>query len=127
MKTHRQARIAEAIREVSADLQHTKIFVSVMGSEKEQKLTLRGLKHAAGFIQSKLAKRLQTRFTPVITFVLDQGVKTSIEITRLITEAHGKAPAAAAHAGEESVEDDGESTDDDEESGEGEEAPPHGA
>ena len=66
-----------------------------MGTEKEQKLTLRGLRHAAGFIQSKLAQRLQTRFTPVVTFVLDQGVKHSIEMTRLINEAlaQGAAPA----------------------------------
>src|SRR6476619_4256612 len=119
MKTHRLARVAEAIREVasetmlfelrdprvknvtvtraevSGDLQHAKVYVSIMGTDKEQQLTLRGLKHAAGFVQSKLAKRLQPRFTPVITFVLDQGVKNSIEITRLINEALGKPSAAA--------------------------------
>ena len=137
MKTFRPARVAEAVREVasetilyelrdprvklvtvtrtevSGDLQHAKVYVSIMGTEKEQQLTLRGLKNAAGFIQSKLAKRLQTRFTPVITFVLDQGVKNSLEITRLINEALGKSPAAADDTGEES--------------GEGEDAPPHGA
>jgi len=118
MKTHRMARVAEAIREVasetilfelqdprvkrvtvtraevSGDLQHAKIFVSVMGDEKEQQLTMHGLRHAAGFVQSKLAKRLQTRFTPVVTFVLDEGVKKSLEMTRLINEALGK-PAEA--------------------------------
>ena len=111
MKTHRLERVAEAVREVasetilfelrdprvklvtvtraevSGDLQHAKVYVSVMGTPKEQQLTLRGLKHAAGFVQSKLAKRLQTRFTPVIQFVLDQGVKNSIEMSRLIKEA----------------------------------------
>ena len=140
MKTHRLARVSEAIREVasetilfelrdprvkrvtvtkaevSGDLQHAKVYVSVMGSEKEQQLTMHGLKHAAGFIQSKLAKRLQTRYTPVITFVLDKGVKNSIEITRLINEALGKPTAVAEAEAEES-----------EESGEGEGAPPHGA
>jgi ribosome-binding factor A len=116
MKTHRLARVAEAIREiasetilfelrdprvqgvtvtraeVSGDLQHAKIFVSVMGSPKEQELCLHGLRHAGGYIQSKLAKRLETRFTPVIRFVLDQGVKKSIEMTRLINEAVAKPP-----------------------------------
>jgi ribosome-binding factor A len=111
MKTHRLARVAEAVREVasetilfelrdprvklvtvtraevSGDLQHAKVYVSVMGTEKEQQLTLRGLRHAAGFIQSKLARRLQTRFTPTLNFVLDMGVKNSIEMTRLINEA----------------------------------------
>src|ERR1700676_2181545 len=121
MKTHRVARVAEAIREVaaetilfemhdprvkmvtvtraevSADLQHAKIYISVMGSDTEQNLTLRGLQHASGFIQSKLAKRLQTRFTPMVRFILDKGVKNSIEMARLIKEALAEsAPAAAA-------------------------------
>jgi ribosome-binding factor A len=111
MKAHRLARVSEAIREVaaetilfelrdprvkkvtvtraevSADLQHAKVYVSIMGTESEQKLTLHGLRHAAGFIQKKLGDRLQTRFTPVVTFVIDEGVKKSLEITRLLNEA----------------------------------------
>src|SRR2546428_14142660 len=124
MKTHRLARVAEVVREVasetilfelrdprvkgvtvtraevSADLQHAKVFVSIMGTEKEQDLCMHGLRHAAGFVQSKLASRLKTRFTPVIKFVLDEGVKKSIEISRMINEAlaqsrpAGQAPAA---------------------------------
>src|SRR5437016_9597906 len=110
MKPHRLARVAEMIREVasetilfdvrdprvkgvtvtrtevSADLQHAKVYVSVMGSDKEQDLCLHGLQHAAGFVQSRLGNRLKTRFTPVIRFVLDEGVKKSIEVTRLINE-----------------------------------------
>ena len=113
MKAHRIARISEAIREVasetilfelrdprvknvtvtraevSGDLQHARIYVSVMGNESEQKLCMYGLRNAAGFLQSKLAKRLDTRFTPVVSFVLDQGIKNSIEISRLIKEALG--------------------------------------
>ena len=116
MKAHRLARVAEVIREVasqtilfelrdprvkgvtvtraevSGDLQHAKVFVSIMGSPQEQQLCMHGLRHAAGFVQSKLAGRLQTRFTPVIQFVLDQGVKKSIEITRLINEALAESP-----------------------------------
>jgi ribosome-binding factor A len=126
VKAHRLARVAEAVREVasetilyelrdprvkmvtvtraevSGDLQHAKVYVSVMGTPGEQKLTMRGLEHAAGFIQSKLARRLQTRFTPVLHFVLDQGVKHSIEITRLINEALAQsAPPAEAAAADE--------------------------
>ena len=126
MKAHRLARVAEAVREVasetilfelrdprvktagvtvtraevSGDLQHAKVFVSVMGSPREQELAMHGLKHAAGFVQSKLAKRLQTRFTPVIRFELDQGVKKSIEMTRLINEALGQGAPAGAAPGE---------------------------
>ena len=50
---------------------------------------MHGLRHATGFVQSKLAKRLQTRFTPIVQFVLDEGVKKSLEMTRLINEALG--------------------------------------
>jgi ribosome-binding factor A len=129
MKTHRLARIAEAIREtasetilfevrdprvkgvtvtraeVSGDLQHAKVYVSIMGTPREQQLCLHGLKHSSGFIQSKLAARLQTRFTPVIEFVLDEGVKNSIEITRLINEALGRPAAPPAEEQAEEAED----------------------
>jgi ribosome-binding factor A len=108
MKHHRLARVAEAIREaaseailfhlrdprikfttvtraeVSADLQHAKVYVSVMGSERDQSLTLHGLKSAAGFIQSKLGDRMRTRFVPVLEFVLDEGLKNSVEVARLL-------------------------------------------
>ena len=110
MKSHRIARVNEVVREVAAeailfeikdprvknvtvtraevsgDLQHAKVFVSLMGTEKEQKLTLYGLESAAGFVQSKLAKRLTSRYVPHVTFVVDEGVKKSIEIARLIRE-----------------------------------------
>src|SRR3954452_22373632 len=110
MKHHRLARVAEAIREaaseailfhlrdprikfttvtraeVSADLQHAKVYVSVMGSERDQNLTLHGLKSAAGFIQSRLGDRMRTRYIPVLEFVLDEGIKNSLEVARLLNE-----------------------------------------
>src|SRR5882724_7382125 len=88
MKAHRLARINEVVREtaatailfelkdprvknvtvtraeVSADLQHAKVYVSVMGTEKEQALTMHGLKSAAGFVQTKVAAQLTTRIVP---------------------------------------------------------------
>jgi ribosome-binding factor A len=108
MKSHRLARVNEVIREtaanavlfqikdprvkgvtvtraeVSADLQHAKVYVSVMGSEREQKLTMYGLASAAGFIQTKLAERLTTRYVPHLTFVVDEGVKKSIAIAQIL-------------------------------------------
>ena len=73
--------------EVSADLRQATVYVSVMGSEAEQTLAMRGLKHAAGFFQSKVADRLQTRFTPVLAFKVDDSVKKSVAMGRLIEEA----------------------------------------
>ena len=72
--------------EVSPDLRHAKVHVSVMGDEARQKLSLRGLQHASGFLQQKVAKRVDTRYTPKLKFVLDQGVKRSLEVSRLLNE-----------------------------------------
>ena len=73
--------------EVSPDLRQATVYVSLMGTEAEQKLAMRGLQHATGFLQAKVAGRLQTRSTPVLRFKRDEGVKKSIEISRLIDEA----------------------------------------
>lgn len=111
MASHRTARVAEAIREVVAssilidlhdprvrnvtvlrvevtgDLRHAKVFLSVMGSPAEQRSCLRALQHAAGFLQGKVAKRLQTRYTPILEFELDEMVKKQIAMSKLIDEA----------------------------------------
>jgi ribosome-binding factor A len=86
-----------------------------MGSEKEQSLTMHGLKSAAGFIQTKVADRLTTRYVPHITFVLDEGVKKSVEIARLIREEkeqlaidHAAAGVADPDAADDASEDDEE-------------------
>lgn len=73
--------------EVAGDLRHAKIFVSLMGDAKQQKRTMHGLDHARGFLQSKIARRLQTRWTPAIQFVLDDSVKKSVEISKIIDRA----------------------------------------
>src|ERR1700722_13667398 len=110
MGSRRTAKVAEAVREqvattilfglkdprvknvtvtrveVSPDLRSAKVYVSVMGDEKMQKLTLRGLESARGFLQAKLAERVQIRYTPVLHFQLDQGIKRSIEASRLLRE-----------------------------------------
>jgi ribosome-binding factor A len=123
MKAHRLARVAEVVREVasetilfelrdprvkavtvtrtevSGDLQHAKVYVSLMGTPREQELCMHGLRHAAGFIQSKLASRLKTRFTPVLKFVLDEGVKKSIEMTRLLNQERAQSAPAPEEAG----------------------------
>ena len=140
MKAHRLQRVAEVVREVasqtilfelgdprvkgvtvtraevSADLQHAKVYVSVMGTAKEQELCMHGLRHAAGFVQSQLAARLKTRFTPVLKFVLDEGVKKSIAMTRLINEALAQSrpavEAAAADGSAVDLDETGSSTED---------------
>jgi len=72
--------------EVSGDLRTAKVHVSIMGDEAKQKLSVRGLQNAAGYLQSKLGDRIDTRYTPRLEFILDMGVKKSIEISRILKE-----------------------------------------
>jgi ribosome-binding factor A len=72
--------------ELSADMRHAKVYVSVMGDDKKQHLVLHGLQSAAGFLQQKVAQRIDTRYTPRLSFVLDQGVKHSIAVSRILGE-----------------------------------------
>ena len=72
--------------EVAPDMRDAKIHVSVMGDESQQKLCLRGLQNSAGFLQQKVAQRVETRYTPRLTFALDRGVKHSIEVSRILGE-----------------------------------------
>jgi len=73
--------------EVSPDLQHAKVYVSLMGSEQAQRECLKALKRACGVVQKALGEHLRTRYTPAVEFVLDKGVKNSLEVTRLLNEA----------------------------------------
>jgi ribosome-binding factor A len=70
--------------DVTPDLRTARVHVSVMGDETQQRLCLRGLESAAGFLQSKLAKRIETRYTPRLVFELDMGVKKSIEVSEIL-------------------------------------------
>jgi ribosome-binding factor A len=72
--------------EVSGDLRYAKVHVSVMGDEVRQGLSLKGLQSAVGFLQAKIGDRLALRFTPRLSFLLDQGVKNSIAVARILRE-----------------------------------------
>jgi ribosome-binding factor A len=76
--------------EVAPDMRQAKVYVSVMGSESKQNLSLLGLQSAAGFLQSKVARRIDTRYTPKLTFVLDQGVKKQIEVSQILGRVLGE-------------------------------------
>lgn len=72
--------------EVTADLRTAKVHVSIMGDDTKQRLVLRGLQNSAGFLQAKLNDRVEMRYTPRLEFVLDMGVKKSIEIARILRQ-----------------------------------------
>lgn len=70
--------------QVSPDMREAKVAVSVMGDEAQQRLSLRGLQNAAGFLQSKIANRIETRYTPRLQFVLDKGIHNALAIGELL-------------------------------------------
>ncbi|MCP3696480.1 MAG: 30S ribosome-binding factor RbfA [Planctomycetaceae bacterium] len=72
--------------EVAGDMRTAKIHVSIMGDEKQQTLTLHGLRSAAGYLQQQIGERIDTRYIPRLTFVLDQGVKHSLKISRILQD-----------------------------------------
>ena len=80
-------RLATVTRvEVSADLLHAKIFVSILGEESEQRTVFRGLKSAAGYIRKELGHRVKLRFLPNLQFIHDQSFEKALEVNRLIDE-----------------------------------------
>jgi ribosome-binding factor A len=72
--------------EMAPDMRSATVFVSVMGNATREQLALRGLANAAGFLQSRIADRIETRYTPRLRFEVDAGVKHSLEIARVLGE-----------------------------------------
>lgn len=132
MSSRRLLKAAEAIREVVAssiltemrdprvrdvtvvgvkvtpDMREATVAVSVMGDETQQRLTLRGLQNAAGFLQSKIANRIDTRYTPRLTFKIDKGVQHSLAVGEILAKIQREKDEAGetASAEEDSAEQD---------------------
>src|SRR5690242_13340970 len=81
--------------EVSGDLRHAKIFVSVMGSEVEQQDTIKALKHATGFLRHELAGRLVLRYMPELVFKLDNSIVQGARILELINKIEQEHPTVS--------------------------------
>ncbi len=86
LKDPRVSDVTVTFVEVSADMRMAKVHVSVMGDETKQNLCLRGLQNSAGFLQSKVGRRIDTRYTPKIQFSLDKGMKHAMMVTRILEE-----------------------------------------
>ena len=72
--------------EVAPDLKTAKAYISVLGDEQSQKDTLAGLRSAEGYIRRSLAKSINLRNTPQITFIIDQSIEYGVEMSRKIDE-----------------------------------------
>ena len=72
--------------EVAPDLKSAKAWISVLGDEEARVNTLEGLKSAAGFIKRQLAKTINLRNTPEITFVMDQSIEYGVHMSQKINQ-----------------------------------------
>ena len=70
----------------SVDLKSCKAWISVLGDEEVRKSTLQGLKSAEGFIRRELARTINLRNTPDITFVMDQSIEYGVNMSHKIDE-----------------------------------------
>ncbi len=76
--------------EVTPDLKFAKIFVSVLGDDEAKSKTMEGLKKSASFARHQLAKRMNLRNTPELTFVLDNSIEYGVTMSKRIDEVNQK-------------------------------------
>ena len=103
--------------EVTADMREAKVSVSVLGDDTQQALSLRGLQNSAGFLQSKIADKIEARYIPKLQFVLDQGVKNVVAVgeilERIRLEKEAQQAGDTAHSDDAPASDDAEPQHDD--------------
>lgn len=75
--------------EVAPDLKTCKAWISVLGDEKAREETYQGLRSAEGFIKNQLARTVNLRNTPDITFIMDQSIEYGVNMSKRIDEVIG--------------------------------------
>jgi ribosome-binding factor A len=117
MPTARMRRVNEAVREVistrvaeglkdprvgfvtvtsvdtSADLRHSRVYVSILGDADSRQEALDGLASSSGFLQSELAAQLTLKRTPTLEFVYDDSIDRGMRITELLQPEAPKEPS----------------------------------
>ncbi|MCK9182439.1 MAG: 30S ribosome-binding factor RbfA [Fibrobacteraceae bacterium] len=76
--------------EITTDLSYAKVYVSVLGSEKDKTGTMIGLKNSAGFIRKYLGTQIKIRKIPELTFVLDESLDHAMHIEEILSDLKGK-------------------------------------
>jgi ribosome-binding factor A len=70
--------------ELSNDLSHARVYISIMGNDEKQQETMKALEKARGFIRSRMAEEIQVRHVPEIDFRLDRSIEHGIRISSLL-------------------------------------------
>jgi ribosome-binding factor A len=72
--------------EITKDLRHAKVHISVLGADEEKKKSLEALNQAAGFIAISASQQVRMRFFPELRFFLDESAEKAMHIEKLIQE-----------------------------------------
>jgi ribosome-binding factor A len=78
--------------DVSGDLQHAKIYVSIYGSDEAKAETMAGLKSATGYVRSELGARVRLRRTPEVVFVEDRSIERGNKVLSLLNQIQNNRP-----------------------------------
>jgi ribosome-binding factor A len=79
--------------DVTRDLRHAKVFVSILGSDEERQATLEGLDSAASHLRSRIGRALRLRVAPEITFRYDESIARAARIEALLAEVREPPPS----------------------------------
>jgi ribosome-binding factor A len=72
--------------ELSPDLRHARIFVSIYGDAEAKARTMEGLRSAEGFVRTELAHRIRLRYTPEVSFRIDESIEQGDRVNRLLRQ-----------------------------------------
>jgi ribosome-binding factor A len=75
--------------EITQDLRHAKVFVSIIGDRHAAKQTMDALKHASRFLRGELGQEIKLRYTPELQFVEDRSTERAINLSKALREASG--------------------------------------
>ena len=85
--------------ETASDLRTARVFLSVMGDQKTREKALEGIQSAATFLRRELRGRLTLRYTPFLTFVLDDSLQNADHLLRLMDRIHEESPPEESQTG----------------------------
>ncbi len=89
--------------DVSGDLQHATIFVSIYGTEEAKTETMAGLKSATGYVRSELGSRVRLRRTPEVIFVEDRSIERGTKVLSLLNQLEQKRTLSSMDEGAEEI------------------------
>ena len=84
--------------ELTEDLRYARVYVSILGSEQQEREAFAAIRHAGGFLRRELAQRLSLRYVPELAFFVDPSVRRGARINELLRQIEAESDANASAA-----------------------------